>query len=84
MEPVVFAVAKSVVLLAQRTSDPDELLDELLAAYPEADAATVRRACLYAVTDPTIQHDLVTKIYDVAIRLRSRVPSQAEVFATSY
>ena len=71
MEAIVVAIAKSFELLAPRTHDANELSDQIALMYPDADVAEIRRAAIYAMTSPTIEPEAVTKIYDVAMRLRA-------------
>jgi hypothetical protein len=71
MEAIVVAIAKSFELLAPRTRDAQELSDQIALVYPDADVAEIRRAAIYAMTSPTIDPEVATKIYDVAMRLRA-------------
>ena len=73
MEAIIVAIAKSLELLVRRTRDADELIDQIALMYPDAEVSEIRRAAIFAMTSPTIDPDSVTRIYDVAMRLRTRL-----------
>jgi hypothetical protein len=75
MEPIVVEISKSFELLARRTHDAEELSGQIALMYPDADASQIRRAAIFAMTSPTIDPEMTTRIYDVAMRLRTHLPS---------
>ena len=69
MLQIVRSIAHAVEIMAGDVTNSRELIALLSETYPNASYAELRRGALYALTRPGINPDVVSVIYDCAIRL---------------